>query len=131
MADKNEKKQKPSAETTANNTTSTNGHDIPVIEELSDEELRQYFLYLTNEKKASRSACTIALCALKFLHEQTLKQEWPTLSFVRPPRERKLPVILSVEEVHQLLGCLRQLHYRACLSTIYSCGLRLQEGVRL
>lgn len=100
-------------------------------DQITDEELRQYFLYLTNEKKASRSACTIALCALKFLYERTLKQEWPTLSFVRPPRERKLPVILSVEEVHQLLGCLRQLHYRACLSTIYSCGLRLQEGVRL
>ena len=100
-------------------------------DQIGDEELRQYFLYLTNEKKASSSAITIALCAIKFLFEQTLHQEWPTLALVRPPRERKLPVVLSREEVHRILGRLRQPCYQACLSTIYSCGLRLQEGVHL
>jgi integrase/recombinase XerD len=100
-------------------------------DQISDEELRQYFLYLTNKKKASSSAVTIALCAIKFLYEQTLHQEWPTLALVRPPRERKLPVVLSREEVHRILGRLRQPCYQACLSTIYSCGLRLQEGVQL
>ena len=100
-------------------------------DQISDEELRQYFLYLTNEKKASSSAITIALCAIKFFYEQTLHQEWPTLALVRPPRERKLPVVLSREEVHRILGRLRQPCYQACLSTIYSCGLRLQEGVHL
>jgi integrase/recombinase XerD len=100
-------------------------------DQIGDEELRQYFLYLTNEKKASHSAITIALCAIKFLYEQTLHQEWPTLTFVRPPREHKLPVILSREEVQRILSCLRRPHYRVCLTTIYSCGLRLQEGVRL
>ena len=43
-------------------------------DQISDEELRQYFLYLTNEKKASSSAITIALCAIKFFYEQTLDQ---------------------------------------------------------
>jgi site-specific recombinase XerD len=100
-------------------------------DQISDEELRQYFLYLTNEKKASSSAVTIALCAIKFIYEQTLRQEWPTLTLVRPPRERKLPVVLSREEVHRILGCLRRPYYRVCLSTIYSCGLRLEEGVHL
>jgi integrase/recombinase XerD len=88
-------------------------------DQISDEELRQYFLYLTNEKKASRSTITIALCAIKFLYEQTLHQEWPTLTLVRPPRERRLPVLLSREEVHRILGCLRRPYYRVCLSTIY------------
>lgn len=99
--------------------------------QITEEELRQYFLYLKNVKKRSRSTCTIALCGIKFFYEQTLKRDWPTLTLVRPPRERKLPVILSREEVHHILGCLRQPHYRVCLSTIYSCGLRLQEGVNL
>ena len=72
-------------------------------DQIGDEELRQYFLYLTNEKKASRSTIRIALCAIKFLYEQTLHQEWPTLALVRPPRERKLPVVLSREEVHRIL----------------------------
>lgn len=98
---------------------------------ITEEELRQYFLYLKNVKKRSRSTCTIALCGIKFFYEQTLKRDWPTLTLVRPPRERKLPVILSRQEVHQILGCLRLPPYRVCLSTIYACGLRLQEGLNL
>jgi integrase/recombinase XerD len=43
-------------------------------DQLSDEELRQYFLYLTNEKKIARPTATIALCGIKFFYEQTLKQ---------------------------------------------------------
>lgn len=98
---------------------------------LSERELRQYLLYLKNEKKVSASSCTVALCALKFLYQRTLGQSWPILDFVKPERAAKLPVVLSREEVQRLLGCLRQPHYRVCLSTIYSCGLRLLEGVKL
>jgi integrase len=50
---------------------------------------------------------------------------------VRPPREKKLPVVLSREEVRQILSQVRLLRYRTCLSTLYSCGLRLQEGTHL
>jgi integrase/recombinase XerD len=98
---------------------------------ITEEELRQYFLYLKNEKQYSRSTSTVALCAVKFFYEQTLGREMPALTLVRPPRERKLPVILSQEEVQRVLNCVRHLHYRVCLSTIYGCGLRLQEGVQL
>src|SRR5512147_2337148 len=72
--------------------------------QLSDEELRQYFLYLTNEKKLARATTTIALCGIKFFYEQTLKQPWPTLQFVRPQPEHKLPVVLSRAEVRGILS---------------------------
>ena len=98
---------------------------------LTEEELRQYLLYLKNEKHAARNTCTLALCSLKFFYQQTLKRDWPVLDFVRPAREKKLPVVVSVEEVQQILGCVRKARYRACLSTIYACGLRLLEGVQL
>lgn len=98
---------------------------------VSEAELRAYFLYLKNEKKAAASTCMQALCALKFLYQNTLGQHWPILDFVKPASERKLPVVLSRGEVGQILGCLRRPHYRACLGTIYACGLRLQEGRRL
>jgi site-specific recombinase XerD len=98
---------------------------------ITEEELRQYFLYLKNDKQSSRSTITVALCGIKFFYEHTLQREWPTLALVRPPRERRLPVVLSRQEVHRILGCLRRPYYRACLSTIYSCGLRLHEGVHL
>jgi integrase/recombinase XerD len=98
---------------------------------LTEEELRQYLLYLKNEKHAARNTCTLALCSLKFFYQQTLKRDWPVLDFVRPARDRKLPVVFSVEEVQQILSCVHRARYRVCLSTIYACGLRLLEGVQL
>jgi integrase/recombinase XerD len=98
---------------------------------VSEEELRQYFLYIKNVKKYARPTTTIALCGIKFFIERTLGRKWTVLELVRPPREKKLPTILSVEEARKILGCIRVPGYRVCLWTIYSCGLRLQEGTHL
>ena len=68
---------------------------------------------------------------IKFFFEHTLNKDWPVLNFIRPPSEKKLPAILSAEEVHKILGLIKVPGYRICLSTIYSCGLRLQEGIQL
>ena len=100
-------------------------------EHITEEELRDYFLYLKNVKQYSRSASTIALCGIKFFYEQSLTRDWTTLTFIRAPREQKLPVVLSPDEVHTVLAHLRLFRYRACLTTIYACGLRLQEGTHL
>jgi len=100
-------------------------------DQINEAELRQYFLYLKNDKKAARSTITLALCGIKFFYERTLQREWATLALVRPPREKKLPVVLSVDEVRQILSRVQRWHYRVCLSTIYACGLRLQEGLHL
>jgi integrase/recombinase XerD len=100
-------------------------------DQIDEEELRQYFLFLKNEKHAARSTCTIALCGIKFFFERTLGREWKTFDFLRPQREKKLPVVLSIAEVRSTLAHVRRPHYRVCLSTIYACGLRLLEGVHL
>jgi integrase/recombinase XerD len=98
---------------------------------ITDEELRQYFLHIKNVKKYSRASSTIALCGIKFFYEKTLNREFTTFKLVRAQREKKLPVILSVEEVLTILGRVRLPRYRVCLGTIYSCGLRLQEGTHI
>jgi len=98
---------------------------------VTEEELRQYFLWMKNVKHYSRAATTIALCGIKFFFRQTLKQDWTTLKLVRPPREKKLPVVLSPQEVRDILLRVRLLPYRVCLTTIYSCDLRLGEGTGL
>lgn len=98
---------------------------------ITEEELRDYFLYVKNAKKWSRSTSTIAICGIKFFYENTIKRDWTTLSLVRAKREKKLPVILSKDEVRTILKNVRLLRYRVCLTTIYSCGLRLQEGTHL
>jgi len=98
---------------------------------ITEEELRDYFLYGKNVKKWSRSTSTVALCGIKFFYENTIERPWPTLLFIRPGREKKLPVVLSRDEVRQTLSHLELLRYRVCLTTIYSCGLRLSEGTHL
>ena len=50
---------------------------------------------------------------------------------MRSPKQKRLPVVLSREEVHRILSAVRFPVYRACLTTIYSCGLRLSEGALL
>ena len=98
---------------------------------ITEEEIRQYFLWMKNVKHYSRAATTVALCGIKFFFHHTLKRDWNTLKLVRPPRDKRLPVVLSQEEVHDILGRVRLQRYRVCLITIYSCGLRLQEGTNL
>jgi site-specific recombinase XerD len=100
-------------------------------DQINEAELRQYFLFLKNEKHAARATCTIAVCGIKFFFERTLGREWKTFEFLRPPKEKKLPVVLSVAEVGRVLACIHRQRYRVCLTIIYACGLRLLEGVHL
>jgi site-specific recombinase XerD len=100
-------------------------------DQITEEELRQYFLFLANEKRVARATATIALCGIRFFFTHTLQRDWTTLQFVRPTPEHKLPVVLSRDEVRRVLAAIRIPVYRACLTTIYGCGLRLLEGARL
>src|SRR2546425_3789326 len=58
---------------------------------ISEEELRQYFLYLINVKHFARASFTIALCGIKFFFESTLDRTWTLFGLARPQREKKLP----------------------------------------
>ncbi len=100
-------------------------------EQISDEDLRQYFLFNKNERKWSRVASTISLCGIKYFYTLTLKREWTSLKFIRPSKEKKLPPILSRNEVKAILDRVRYPHHRACLKVIYSLGLRVGEGTGL
>jgi integrase/recombinase XerD len=98
---------------------------------ISEEELRQYFLHLTLKKKVARATATIAICAIKFFFQNTVQRPWTSLKLLRPAREKKLPVVLTRQETQQILAAVRTPIYRVCLTTIYSCGLRLSEGALL
>jgi len=98
---------------------------------LSEDEIRSYFVHIRDVKHLARNSITIALCGIKFFFEKTLKREWSVFDIARPPRESKLPVILTRKEVRRILSGVRNDTYRACLTTIYACGLRLTEGAFL
>lgn len=107
------------------------GHYHKSPDLVTEEELRDYFLHIKNVKNYSRASITIALCAIKFFFQSTLGREWKLLELVRPPREKKLPTVLSPDEIRKILAVIRQFRYRACLALIYSCGLRLGEATHL
>jgi len=98
---------------------------------LTEDELRQYFLYLRNEKQLAPNTSNVALNAIKFLYVHTLQRPWPLRDLLRPPIPQKLPIVLAPEEVWRIIDHVRRPDYRVCLSVIYACGLRLLEGVRL
>ena len=100
-------------------------------DKISEEELRQYFLYLKNRKGITIGTYGVSLAAIKFFYKHTLRRSWPLLELVRHVRNNKLPVVLSQAEVVQIFACLERMRFKVCLSTIYACGLRISEGVRL
>jgi integrase/recombinase XerD len=99
--------------------------------ELGEEEIRNYLHYLIKDKKASQSVINQAYSAMKFFYEVTLRRPWNGIRIPRSKTRKKLPLVLSMQEVHSLLASVRNLKHRAILTTIYSGGLRLGETTRL
>lgn len=100
-------------------------------DQLDQEQVREYFLNLIEKKKAAKSTVTQHLCGIKFFYENTLGKTFGVLDLVRPKRRKKLPVVLSQEEIRRILGLVRKDIVRTLLTTIYCCGLRLSEGTHL
>jgi len=100
-------------------------------DKITEEELKEYFLFRQNVSKWSPATMRISIAGLKFLFEKVLHREWPVLELVRARRERKIRTILSVDEVRHLLVCISTFHNRVFYTTLYSCGLRLEEALNL
>lgn len=104
-------------------------HKTP--DQIAESELQKYFLHRKNRDRWSPNTMRICYCGIRFFFLHVLKRDWHTLDLVRAQSERRLPAVLSLEEVRAILGCVRTPHNRAFLSTVYACGLRLQEAQHL
>ena len=100
-------------------------------EVLDLEAIRQYQLYLLNERKLSPETINQCISALKFLYLTTLEMPWTNEYFPRLRRAHRLPVVLSCEEVLAFFDHVPGLKYRAALMTCYGAGLRISEAVSL
>ena len=98
-------------------------------QELGAEEIRRYQLYLLNEKKYSAGTVKVRMSALRFLYKKVLKRR--DLSFddlVYPKRPKKLPVVLSPEEVARLIEAATNPMHRTMLMVLYGTGIRRTEA---
>jgi integrase/recombinase XerD len=104
-------------------------HKAP--DRLSEAQLRQYLLYLKNDKQFAPSSLIVAASGIKFFYTHTAPRDWKTLQKLRVPRAKTLPDVLTIDEVRRLIDAVRTPHNRTYFWTVYSLGLRLQEGLDL
>lgn len=99
--------------------------------DLGARHVEAFLAHLANERQVAVSTHKQALSALMFLYTQVLGMDLPWLSQIgRPKAARKLPVVLTVSEVTQVLGALDGRH-QLLGQLLYGTGLRLMEGLRL
>ena len=106
-------------------------HDGRRLDQLGAEDLRGYHAHLFREKKLAAGTVGLHVAALRFffvrvLKRRALKEELPT-----PKRARRLPTVLSPDEVRQLIAGAKNLYHRTMLLTLYGCGLRRSELLQL
>jgi integrase/recombinase XerD len=107
------------------------GHFRKPPDELGDEEIKTFLHFLLKERKVSQSAMNQAYSALKFFYETTLARPWNGTRIPRCQQGRRLPVVLSPNEVRLILVATHNLKHLAILMTIYSGGLRVSEAAGL
>jgi site-specific recombinase XerD len=100
-------------------------------EHLGPDHIRAYLLHLVEQKRVSFSYLNQARSALRFLYRVTLGREWVDDRVGCAKVPRRLPVVLSLDEVAQFFAAVGNLKHRALLMTAYAAGLRLSEVVAL
>jgi integrase/recombinase XerD len=100
-------------------------------EEISEQQVRDYFLYCRNDVGWSAATMRIAYSGIKFFYTTTLPQDWETIKLLKIKRLSVPPTVLSIDEVRLILQTARTPQAKAFLTTVYSCGLRLAEALAL
>jgi len=99
------------------------------IDSLSEQQLTDYFTELVESH--SWSAVKLDLYGLKFYYAYVLCKPWMAPGLIKPPKSQRLPDVVTVEEARRLFDATRVRSYQVFFFTLYSLGLRLDEGLRL
>jgi site-specific recombinase XerD len=100
-------------------------------DELSVEEVQSYLAYLIRERGRASSSVNVVVSAYRFLNEMVLRRHGVALEVPYSKQPQRVPEILSREEVGRLLAAPPNPKHRLLLATIYACGLRVSEAMRL
>jgi len=99
---------------------------------LGRDDIRAYQIYMARDKHLAASSIAVAVAALRFLYTITLKRAWTAEEDIPAGRQpRKLPYVLSQDEVGQFLGAVCDMKHRVILTICYAAGLRISEAVHL
>jgi len=98
---------------------------------LGPEHIRQYQAHLFRDRMLSAKSVECVTAALRFLYVKTLRRPYLHEHIPFPKSQRRLPTVLSHEEVARLIDSARNLMHRAMLMTLYGTGVRRAELCRL
>jgi len=100
-------------------------------DQLTNVQIQEYLRHIIEDRKLAWSTCNVIVCGLVCFYRSFL--QWNESRFTIPPRPRtkQLPIILSVEEVRNLINSASNLKHQAILKTVYCAGLRVSEVVGL
>lgn len=101
------------------------------LAEVTENEIKTFLHHLVAEKKLAASSVNLFNAALKFLYQKTLKRGWDSENLPRLKKPKKLPAVLTKEEVQLLIDVADNLKHKCVLMTVYGSGLRLSEIVGL
>ncbi len=107
------------------------GHFKRPPDGLGPDQIREFQLHLIRDRKLAVNTVKQRMAAIQFFFLKTLKRPYLKEDFPYPKTPRRLPSVLSLEEVTRLIDCAANLKHRAMLMTLYSTGLRRAELVRL
>lgn len=100
-------------------------------DQASENDLRRYLLFIKNDQQWEPNSLKVAYAGLKFFYCHTCPRDWPTLTKLRVPKQFKLPTVLTIPEVDQLIDAIRKPALKCFFWTVYSLGLRLEEALHL
>jgi site-specific recombinase XerD len=105
--------------------------DGPGLRRLSERQVLDYLIYLRDDQKLAGSTVNQALVAIRILYRDVLERDWRLWAQFTLQRREPLPSVLSRDQVRHVLACVHEGRFRALLSLIYHCGLRLNEALQL
>lgn len=94
---------------------------------LSLDQIKSYLHYCVTKREESASTLNQLISAIRILYTDVLDREWEPLKLKRPRRAKALPVVLSTQEVSDLIACVENPKHRLILVVAYSAGLRINE----
>jgi len=98
---------------------------------INERELEDYFLYRRNESEWAPKTLRLCYYGIKFYYQCVLNADWNLFLILKAQKEERLPEIPTQETIHRVLAHVTTFHNFVFFSTVYSCGLRLQEALNL
>lgn len=100
-------------------------------DQITEDQLRKFFLYLKNDKEFASGSLRVAFSGVKFFYTRTCRRTWQTLAQMKIQNVKSLPEVLTIEQSHRIIDCCTTQRMSVFFWTVYSLGLRLEEGLNL